>query len=85
MNPIRKAITWLLTKEETTKMTDQVVEVPAVAATVVEPTTAAVVAEQASPSEADILLSKVKELLVKLGHNVEPVFDEVVALAKKLV
>lgn len=83
MNPIKAAIHWLITKEETPKMTDQVVEVqPAVA----EPlAVTAAVAQQAAPSDADILLAKVKEVLVKLGHNVEPVFDEVVALAKKLV
>lgn len=80
---MQKLINWLKglfihPKEETTQMTDQVVEVQPVAVT-------AAVVQQAAPSDADILLAKVKEVLVKLGHNVEPVFDEVVALAKKLV
>lgn len=33
----------------------------------------------------DSVLDQVKELLVKIGHDVESEWDEVVALAKKLV
>lgn len=61
-------------KQEKEQMTDEVVVTPA-----------SNVAAQATPSDADILLAQVKELLIKVGHNVEPVFDEVVALARKLV
>lgn len=36
-------------------------------------------------SNTDAVLAKVKELLKVAGHDVESVFDDVVALAKKLV
>jgi len=35
-------------------------------------------------SDADAILAKVKAILVTAGHDVEKVWDEVVALAKKV-
>ncbi|MGP2461427.1 hypothetical protein [Pantoea ananatis] len=37
-----------------------------------------------STDNTDAVLAKVKELLKVAGHDVEAVFDDVVALAKKL-
>jgi hypothetical protein len=37
-----------------------------------------------STDNTDTVLAKVKELLKVAGHDVEAVFDDVVALAKKL-
>lgn len=87
LNPIK----WLLQKNEpATKeitVTDTVVETPA------EPTIVTTSGEPVATTQTttttvatdDSVLDQVKELLVKIGHDVESEWDEVVALAKKLV
>lgn len=87
MNPIK----WLLTKNEpATKesiVTDTVVETPA------EPTIVTTTGEPVATTQTttttvtsnDAVLDKVKEILISIGHDVEAEFDEVVALAKKLI
>ncbi|MCP1120093.1 hypothetical protein, partial [Robbsia andropogonis] len=54
----------------------------AVSAATAAATTAATAAATAS---SDAVLAKVKALLVASGHDVEIVFDDLVAVAKKLV
>jgi len=46
--------------------------------------TAATAPVTVSTDTTDAVLAKVKELLKVAGHDVEAVFDDVVALAKKL-
>lgn len=86
-NPIK----WLLEKNQPatkeTTVTDTVVETPA------EPTIVTTSGEPVATTQTttttvatdDSVLDQVKELLVKIGHDVESEWDEVVALAKKLV
>ena len=50
-----------------------------------DPVTVTVPAPIAAPvSDADALLAKVKAILKTVGHDVEAVWDEAVALAKKV-
>lgn len=86
MNPFK----WLLTKNEPatkeTTVTDTVVETPAEPTIVT--TTGEPVATQTTTTTVvsnDAVLDKVKEILISIGHDVEAEFDEVVALAKKLI
>lgn len=58
-------------------MPDEVIEDSTLATAV--PAQAAV-----STDNTDAILAKVKELLKVAGHDVEALFDDVVALAKKL-
>jgi len=86
MNPFK----WLLTKSEPatkeTTVTDTVVETPAeptIATTTGEPVTTQTTTTTVVSNDA--VLDKVKEILISIGHDVEAEFDEVVALAKKLI
>ncbi|WP_312631590.1 hypothetical protein [Pantoea piersonii] len=86
-NPIK----WLLQKNEPatkeTTVTDIVVETPE------EPTIVTTSGEPVATTQTttttvtsnDAVLDKVKEILISIGHDVEAEFDEVVALAKKLI
>ena len=93
MKIFNEAITWLTTKKESS-VTDATATTAAdttAATTDAETTTAATpvaattaVATSTEPS-TDSVLSKVKELLINIGHDVDTEWDELVALAKKLV
>ena len=70
-------------------MTDTVTDTTAAA----EPVTVTTTVEPAATTQTatttvtsnDAVLDKVKEILISIGHDVEAEFDEVVALAKKLI
>lgn len=86
MNPIK----WLLTKNEPatkeTTVTDTVVETsaePTIVTTTGEPVTTQTTTTTVVSNDA--VLGKVKEILISIGHDIEAEFDEVVALAKKLI
>ncbi|WP_146001332.1 hypothetical protein [Chimaeribacter arupi] len=90
MNPLK----WLLTKEtKEPTVTDAAVTDTATTAQAIPPVTtttetvvpATTQTTTTSVTSDDAVLGKVKELLISIGHDVENEFDEVVALAKKLV
>ena len=88
MNPLK----WLLTKNEPatkeTAVTDTVTETTAAEPTIVTTTGEPVATTQTTTTTVtsnDAVLDKVKEILISIGHDVEAEFDEVVALAKKLI
>lgn len=94
MSIFNEAITWLTTKKEssvtdtaattaadTTDATTDTTTATAAATPVAATTTAATSTEPST----DSVLSKVKELLINIGHDVDTEWDELVALAKKLV
>lgn len=85
MNILKRAWAWLTTKKVNT-VTDATTAADSTAATTADATAATTTdAVVVSTSTDDAVLSQVKELLVSLGHDVEGVFPEVVALAKKIV
>lgn len=94
MNIFKRAWIWLITKKEIavtdttasdtgTKTTATVAPATSAAATVSTDTTETTTTTTVTTD--DSVLAKVKELLISIGHDVEEEFDEVVALAKKLV
>lgn len=79
MNLLKRAWLWLTTKhQKETPVTDT-----STTETTTNPETVTYVIGQSAKSDA--VLAKVKELLITIGHDVEGEFDEIVALAKKLV
>lgn len=89
MNPLK----WLLTKnepatKETTVTDTTATDTTATAEPVTVTTTTEPVTTQTTTTTVvsnDAVLDKVKEILISIGHDVEVEFDEVVALAKKLI
>lgn len=87
-NPIK----WLLQKNEPEKkettvtdtVTDNTAAEPVTVTTTVEPA-ATTQTTTTTVTSNDAVLDKVKEILISIGHDVEAEFDEVVALAKKLI
>lgn len=81
MNPIK----WLLTKNEPVTKETIVTETvePTIVTTTGEPVTTQTTTTTVTSNDA--VLEKVKEILISIGHDVEAEFDEVVALAKKLI
>jgi len=95
MSIFNEAITWLTTKKESS-VTDTTATTAAdtTAATTDASTTTSSTPVAASTTttttattepSTDSVLSKVKELLINIGHDVDTEWDELVALAKKLV
>ena len=91
MNIFKRAWLWLTTKKEST-VTDTtatdataVTPVATVETTPVAATDTTATTTTTTVTTDDSVLDQVKELLVKIGHDVEGEWDEVVALAKKLV
>ncbi|WP_429499394.1 hypothetical protein ACQUFY_20880 [Robbsia andropogonis] len=64
---------------------DSTVSAAAPAATATPAATTVDAATAAATASSDAVLAKVKALLVASGHDVEIVFDDLVAVAKKLV
>ncbi|MDU5835957.1 MAG: hypothetical protein E6Z53_02670 [Pantoea sp.] len=87
MNPLK----WLLTKNE--PVTKEATVTDTVTETTAEPTIVTTTGEPVATTQTttttvtsnDAVLDKVKEILISIGHDVEAEFDEVVALAKKLI
>ncbi|WP_313684220.1 hypothetical protein [Pantoea sp.] len=98
MNILKRAWQWLFTKHQkestvtdtaaistdttTTDATDSVV---ANTADTANPADTTATTTTTTVTTDDSVLDEVKSLLVKIGHDVESEWDEVVALAKKLV
>lgn len=98
MNIIERVWQWLFTKhQKESTVTDTAAINTDSTTTAATDTGTATSSEVTAPAETtstvttttittdDSVLDQVKELLVKIGHDVEGEWDEVVALAKKLV
>ncbi len=89
MNRIKKLITWLLTKSEVKTVSEPIID-PATSTivNVSDPAAPAGAAATSVPAitvaDHESILAKLKATLIFAGHDVEAVFEEAVALAKKL-